>query len=596
MAEKKKVTGGKIGDRLVGFQFTNKSALFTNATFDILPGPLTYVENGRVGDEYESYTLEDLQTETTPDKDLYTEHLKTGDLRDYVYFGSLEKRLAAAVSIIMGEFPGSVFVHPGASNSPTVTSFTVSAEEGQFIQTFTVPLERMINKTSEIFPFSEQEIVRSTGDYEFFCDEKYYTILSASLEAGGLVLQVAGKPIVNNLQIFHIVYNRQLSGKVIFNLGGVEQYMLNSHTAKGYNFFFRFEEDGRVTDKHFLWPAIDGFNPDIRTREFYNFAENLIQFGRQYDVKKGNILLQYLPEFKGEEEVLSVYNDIVSRFIDELTYLGKASLTKKDKIHNPHSLLEEFSNQGWEGVHYLDRFLGDFQGTDQFIFVNLLNQYCGYLKQWKASGRILEELLNISGFSGICEVKEIIQQENVEIKDNRKSWVAGLSEHIDPVYNTSYTTNTFQNSKKFYLNYLEDGPAAALLAVNTGISDGEVRKFLRKQFILLHEGLFPFISVNFLPASTDLVNSLLKYFKAVNKGNGTATLSWETDNRFFESIEIQRSTTHGFTDAATVTLPVAGTSYTDTLPDGYKIIYYRMRGLLINGRHHEWVYQEINKI
>jgi hypothetical protein len=402
-------------------------------------------------------------------------------ITNFTLYGSLVKRMSAAITTIISYFPAAIeSLFLGINYTTGTTAFDISYNEVTNVTTFSLDLERIRNPfgidftTNSTRNLALREIKVSSlrnlsieyQNYSLYLNGIGYQIVgitpTTSLTTGTLILNTQGNPFSGQSTTFEDLIIRPNDTQVnkVFseNLGSVENFLLNRNINPKYTSTFkvpRENEDGSIYLQNLLvtWPIYGRWNLDIITTNFQTYLTQINDVSESYDLFRTNLVSRFLTtgafkEFDTDdqkvEKVLQIYGlsfDEVNQYINALAYMNSVSYNSGNNI--PNQLLKNLAQTlGWNtnispvtNDEFLSSVFGqpnqqksNFSGIEvtqtpdelnyQFYRNIILNS--AYLFKSKGTRKSIEGLLRLIGApEALVEFNEFIYLADQKININR---------------------------------------------------------------------------------------------------------------------------------------------------------------------------------
>ena len=384
---------GTFSDNLVGLQLVNGGGLtqgnfeyttstsekvnrnFTTGTFS---NPINLDSLG-VSDVNQSRLIIEKNFKVYPNYDL-------SQITNFVQYGSMVKRMSAAVTKIISYFPAAIESNKlGINYTSDVTAFNISYSEINDETTFSLDLTRIRNpfnidfttnatrnlqlREIEVSPL--RNLTTGFTSYSLYINDEGYGITgivpTSSLSSGTLILYTEGNPFSGQSFTYDDLIIRPNDYEVnkVFNenLDQVENFLLNRNVKPKYtaNFSVPTEnEDGTFSIGNVLltWPLYGFWNLDIVSQGFKNYLVTLNDVSENFDSYQSNLVSRFLTtgafkEFdtvgQKAEKVLQLYGrsfDEVKKYINALAFMTSVNYNVGNDI--PSQLLKNLAlTLGW---------------------------------------------------------------------------------------------------------------------------------------------------------------------------------------------------------------------------------------------------------
>ena len=388
-----------FGDKLVGYQFTEKDAIkgdpiYTLGNFSITTNTeekknniFTLADSKRsyVGTDFTSDGIDNLKSKVAATVTANIRFDKS-NLEKYVTYQSLSEKFRITLQEIVETFPASMHVIPYSITNTSVFGY-FSENNGNYA-TFSVYLPDIHNPYSIDFfktgltatqqgNVSElRSFAKNYKKYEVYYNGVAYPIINAVLpenknDINGLVLTVKGNPFVNVISgsgtinaNFYLKPNKASFDDFYATGTDLATYLLNPKSTPLYKASFnvpRRSDTGSfsITPESKQFPMYDEFNVDIFNNAFDEYTSDLESISSDFDLYKTNLIARFLtaetlqeydtPERKTYATWQSYGNtfDDVKKYADGIAYMSKVSYDKIDNV--PDVLLKNFAHMlGWK--------------------------------------------------------------------------------------------------------------------------------------------------------------------------------------------------------------------------------------------------------
>lgn len=499
---------GTFSDELVGFQlvegggltqgnfsFTTNITEKVNRQFSIgsFSAPIT-LDTLKISNDLESRAITSKEFRVYPNFDL-------SEITKFSLFGSLTKRISAAVEKIINYFPAALEVYNLNFNfTKTYTAVNSSFDPDENVTTFEIYADKLTNpfeidysenatrnlslrenKVSELRNLTEQYL-----KYSLFINETEYPIVyfkpTESLYSGSLTFTVLGDPfsgavfINDTLIIRPNTFYTEKSFTEPFD--EVEEFLLNRLVTPKYTAQFKVPketDDGQkyIDNVTITWPLSGIWNLDISTLAFTKYLKSLNEIAVAFDESNTNLIVRFLTtdavkEFDTDDQkaqkILSIFGrsfDEVKKFIDALAHMTSVNYITKNDI--PSQLLKNLAETlGWkinisptQDTEFLDAVFGtggksQFSGYQRQETPNELNYQfyrnlilnSSYLFKSKGTRKSIEFLLRLVG------------APEALIEFNENIYIAGQRISLSQ-FNTYYAQisgGTYVNQRPTYSN------------------------------------------------------------------------------------------------------------------------------------------------
>jgi hypothetical protein len=380
LTEAYKKREGDFSPNLVGLQFTDGSSLFTFGNFQITSNiPSKINKNFTLGGEWSDYySLHNLNLNNTQSNLLQKNNLNVklnfdkNKIDRYVYFGSFIEFVKVSIEDVIQKWRGSIYLTPLVTNTPVNTVLSFSYNPSVNKSTFLVPksvlvndFELIIDDNQDFIDLEENDIFNLSRDYEKYVvwngtsDHKVLEYTGSTETFPYLRLVVEGNPFPTltgatfGQYTYHIKPNNKEVDFFFQDLDDFESLLLDRLTTPIYTISFEvpLETDGFVyfSNKKISWPVSDGYNIDIKGRDYLIYIESLLEISENFDNNKTNLISrrfvsESIREFDtagdGTEiygmkvdKLLKIYGrsyDEVKKYIDGISFANVVTYNKLD--------------------------------------------------------------------------------------------------------------------------------------------------------------------------------------------------------------------------------------------------------------------------
>lgn len=363
------------------FEYTQSASEKVNRTFTTgtFSNPIN-LESLGLDDVNQSRSVVENNFKVYPNYDL-------AQISNFVLYGSMVKRMSAAITTIISYFPGAIeSTFLGLNYLTGETASNITYNQATNVTNFDLDLGRIRN------PFGIDFTVNSTrnlelreikvsilrnmtiqyANYSLYVNGNGYQVIgiepTTSLTDGTLSLSVQGNPFSGQTTTFDDLVIRPNDTQVnkVFNenLDEVENFLLNRNITPKYTATFqipRESEDGTfyIEKSQLTWTLYGRWNLDIITSAFNNYLIQLNDISELYDEFRTNLVSRFLTtgafkEFDTDgqkvEKVLQIYGrsfDEVNKYITSLSFMTSVNYTVGNDI--PSQLLKNFAQTlGWK--------------------------------------------------------------------------------------------------------------------------------------------------------------------------------------------------------------------------------------------------------
>jgi hypothetical protein len=351
------VNGG--GLTLGNFNFTTTVTEKVNRNFSIgvFSNPMSLDSMG-VSDVNQAKSVVQNNFKVFPNYDL-------SQVTNFTLYGSLTKRMSAAITQIISYFPAGLESNKVGINytsgvtasdifyddvtKQTKLSLDVSRLRNPFEVDFTVNSTRNL-QLREIQVSPLRDMTLEYAKYSLYYLGSGFNVTriepTQSLNSGTLVLYVSGNPFSGQSEVYEdiIVRPNDLIVSQTFNedLDEVEKFLLNRNINPIYTSSFRVpkeNEDGTfyIENQLVTWPLYGRWNLDIITANFQQYLSNLNSISEYYDNLSTNLISRFLtPESFTEfdtidrkiEKILQLYGrsfDEIQKYVTPLSFINSVN-------------------------------------------------------------------------------------------------------------------------------------------------------------------------------------------------------------------------------------------------------------------------------
>jgi hypothetical protein len=363
------------------FEFTQSASEKVNRTFTTgtFSNPINLESLGLDGVNQSRLVVEN-NFKVYPNYDL-------AQISNFVLYGSMVKRMSAAVTTIISYFPGAIeSTFLGLNYLTGETASNITYNQVTNVTSFDLDLGRIRNPFGIDFTVNStrnlelREIQVSTlrnmsiqyANYSLYLNGNGYQVVgivpTTSLTDGTLNLTVQGNPFSGQSTTFEDLVIRPNDTQVnkVFNenLDEVENFLLNRNITPKYTATFqipRESEDGTffIEKAQLTWTLYGKWNLDIITAAFTNYLTQLNDISELYDEFRTNLVSRFLTtgafkEFDTDgqkvEKILQIYGrsfDEINKYITSLSFMTSVNYTVGNDI--PSQLLKNLAQTlGWK--------------------------------------------------------------------------------------------------------------------------------------------------------------------------------------------------------------------------------------------------------
>jgi len=308
-------------------------------------------------------------------------------VNNFVLYGSMSKRMSAAVTQIISYFPAAIESTTLRNDYTTgVTAFNIVFNPIYNETTFNLDLTKIRNPfgidftTNSTRNLSLREIPVSSlrnmtleyAKYSLYYGDNGYQlkriIPTNSLTSGNLNITIIGNPFSGETNVFGNIIIRPNDSEVnkVFNenLDEVENFLLNRNATPIYTASFvvpKETEDGTYYSDtaSVSWPILGLWNLDIISSSFTDYLTTLNDISVSFDSYRTDLISRFFttPAFKefdtiGQkmDKVLQIYGrsfDEVNKYINSLSYVTSVNYNVRNDI--PSQLLRNLAQTlGWQ--------------------------------------------------------------------------------------------------------------------------------------------------------------------------------------------------------------------------------------------------------
>ena len=467
------VTGGGLTQGTFNFTLSASEKVNRNFSTGTFSNPISLDSMG-ITDINQAKAIIENNYKVYPNFDLT-------QVTNFVLYGSMAKRMSAAVTQVISYFPGALeSTTLRLDYSTGVTAFNVVFSLQYNETTFDLDLSKIRNPfgvdytTNSTRNLSLREIPVSTlrnmtleyAKYSMYYNEIGYQVKrivpTDSLTSGNLNITVVGNPFSGETNVFGNIIIRPNDSEVnkVFNenLDEVENFLLNRTSTPIYTASFvvpKEADDGTYYSDNasVTWPILGLWNLDIISSTFTDYLTVLNDISLSFDSYRTNLISRFFttPAFKefdtiGQkmDKVLQIYGrsfDEVNKYITSLSYVTSVNYNVRNDI--PSQLLRNLAQTlGWQtnispitNTDFLNSVFGQsnqdksmFSGVPvaqtpdelnyQFYRNILLNT--AYLFKSKGTRKSIENLLRLIGApEALVEFNEYVYLADQKININK---------------------------------------------------------------------------------------------------------------------------------------------------------------------------------
>ena len=467
------VTGGGLTQGTFNFTLSASEKVNRNFSTGTFSNPISLDSMG-ITDINQAKAIIENNYKVYPNFDLT-------QVTNFVLYGSMAKRMSAAVTQVISYFPGALeSTTLRLDYSTGVTAFNVVFSLQYNETTFDLDLSKIRNPfgvdytTNSTRNLSLREIPVSTlrnmtleyAKYSMYYNEIGYQVKrivpTDSLTSGNLNITVVGNPFSGETNVFGNIIIRPNDSEVnkVFNenLDEVENFLLNRTSTPIYTASFvvpKEADDGTYYSDNasVTWPILGLWNLDIISSTFTDYLTVLNDISISFDSYRTNLISRFFttPAFKefdtiGQkmDKVLQIYGrsfDEVNKYITSLSYVTSVNYNVRNDI--PSQLLRNLAQTlGWQtnispitNTDFLNSVFGQlnqdksmFSGVPvaqtpdelnyQFYRNILLNT--AYLFKSKGTRKSIENLLRLIGApEALVEFNEYVYLADQKININK---------------------------------------------------------------------------------------------------------------------------------------------------------------------------------
>lgn len=328
--------------------------------------------------------------------------VKKGEASGFVYFGTLKKEVAVAISRIIDMWPYGVV--STSINSTGITGYDYSAitsDVSNYTSSIKIPFSAASNQGGVILNSGSTRLGRSiltnTSDFVVqLCGSSVtHEIISYSFSAGSYLdftlkgILLAGQTTGDTTRHIFIRPNDKIFSNFKSSLSPLERHLVYNGTFLYPNPFYN---DGTEYERTFSWPkSIDGFNLDTFGNSYDSYVNELLQFSKELDEEKTDVLIRHvIPENYLElDSENNIYENVVQsfahqfdeikRFIDGIAFAHTVTYDGNNNI--PDKFLAKLSDllgmelpsnfSELDFFEYLSSNVGDTQNTRQYYDIEV---------------------------------------------------------------------------------------------------------------------------------------------------------------------------------------------------------------------------------
>ena len=384
---------GTFSDDLVGFQlvagggltqgnfkFTTSVTEKVNRNFSIgvFSNPMSLDSMG-VNDINQAKAIIENNFKVYPNFDLT-------QVTNFTLYGSLSKRLSAAITTIISYFPAGIeSTTIGLNYTSGKTAFNIVYNSVTQETSFDLDVARLRNpfevdfttnstrnlELREVKVSSLRDMTIQYANYSLYYQGNGYNVKriipTTSITSGTLKIYVAGDPFSGQTLVYDDLVVRPndyiVSKTFSEDLDEVENFLLNRNVTPIYSSVFKVPREGDdgnfyTENRVISWPLYGRWNLDILTANFNLYLKSLNEIGVFYDEFTTNLVARFLTtgaftEFDTDgrkmEKVLQIYGrsfDEVQKFITALSFMTSVNYNVGNDI--PSQLLRNLAQTlGW---------------------------------------------------------------------------------------------------------------------------------------------------------------------------------------------------------------------------------------------------------
>ena len=384
---------GTFSDNLVGFQLVEGGGL-TQGNFEFTES-VTEKRNRNfiTGTFSEPINLDSLGIESINQSKLIVENnfkvypnFDLTQITTFTLYGSMVKRMLAAVTTIISYFPAAIestFLGLNYTTGETASNIVYNSDSNEtsfeldilrirnpFDIDFTVNAQRNL----ELREVKVSELRNLTNQYsKYFLEINNSTfqlkgiVPTTTTSYGTLKIYVDGNPFSGQTSVYDnlIIRPNDFEVNKVFNeeFDEVEKFLLTKDISPIYTAVFNIpteSNDGTyyVSKKLLTWPLYGSWNLDILTGAFTNYLNELNSVSDSFDGYRTNLISRFLTtgalkEFdtvgQKMEKILQIYGrsfDETKKFISALSYMTSVNYNVRNDI--PSQLLKNLAQTlGW---------------------------------------------------------------------------------------------------------------------------------------------------------------------------------------------------------------------------------------------------------
>lgn len=300
------------------------------------------------------------------------------DLTKISYYGSCQSHIKSAIEDIILRFPASLYI----TNQNIINTNTISIPLNVINNPFSLDVANYDMYDRSTMDFDLRVLATSYNGYVIGnADDLVYSNISGFTNDGNNLIF----NLTNNISIngnFHIKPNKKYIDSFFNSLSGIQTELLNRNSVPKYKSKFKTieeTEDGLIYKYiDFTWKIYDGYNLDIKSIDYLNFVDNLIQSSQYVDqnfsdniyrmlthdsiksmdnsyIRKNRLYMNDGDEddiLDGEtkiQKLLRIYGrhfDDIKEYIDGVTFINNISYDKKENINDVY-LQNKLNYMGW---------------------------------------------------------------------------------------------------------------------------------------------------------------------------------------------------------------------------------------------------------